>query len=378
MKILKFDSIHPIDYLKEDKESLNNLEQMSRGEYLEKLINTRINYSDFYTYNLRKYGWSGEEFFMNDPIYFEKIAKELYSSKYLAKVIKENIKNKIRPVPNRWKKRIIADYVHYYKPDVIFVREYSEIESIFWHNKFRKKCLLVNRIAAPVSEVWNPRCWDLIYTSTEIYKSFFELQNVNTIINPNGFDERVLRELSETGKIRELVFIGGLGGPFFKQRTSLFKEISNQVELEWWGYGRENIDNKTSLFNSWKGLAAGIKMFKVTKEAKIALNDYIDIASGSAVNQRIFEVLGVGTFMLTRESKNLRVDFPKDIFVTFKQAKDCIDKIKYFLKNENEREEIARHGQQFVLENYSYQKLMKEVSEQLQSAYEAKFRLNSL
>ena len=374
MKILKFDSIHPLDCLKDIQESSNSLEQMSRVEYLEKLINTRINYSDFYTYNLGKCGWSGEEFFMNDPVYLEKVAKELYSSRYLGKIIQENIKDKIRPVNNRWKKRVISDYIHEYKPDVIFVREYSEIESIFWYNKFRKKCLLVNRIAAPVSEIWNPRCWDLIYTSTEIYKSFFQLQNVNSIINPNGFDERVLKELPETNKARNLVFIGGLGGPFFKQRTAIIKEISAEVDLEWWGYGREFIDSKTRLFSSWKGLAAGMKMFSITKESRIALNDYIDIASGSAVNQRIFEVLGIGTFLLTRESKNLKKDFPKDIFVTYQQTKDCVDKIKYFLKNENEREEIAQCGQKFILENYSYSKLMKVMGQQLESAYEAKFR----
>jgi hypothetical protein len=58
------------------------------------------------------------------------------------------------------------------------------------------------------------------------------------------------------------------------------------------------------------------------------------------VNQRLYEVMGVGSFLLSKESKTLESLLPKELNVTYRNVPDCLDKIKYFLKHEREREEI--------------------------------------
>ncbi|HQY21449.1 MAG TPA: glycosyltransferase, partial [Ignavibacteria bacterium] len=52
---------------------------------------------------------------------------------------------------------------------------------------------------------------------------------------------------------------------------------------------------------------------------------------------------------------------------------ECKNKIIYYLENENEREDIARRGQNFILENYNYHSLMKILSENLKESYYRKF-----
>ena len=66
---------------------------------------------------------------------------------------------------------------------------------------------------------------------------------------------------------------------------------------------------------------------------------------GDDVNYRTFETLGCGTFLLTNETGRL-----SDLFeigkhlVTYTTLEDCVAKIQYYLKNDKEREEIAKAG----------------------------------
>lgn len=114
-------------------------------------------------------------------------------------------------------------------------------------------------------------------------------------------------------------------------------------------------------------------MLKIYRQSKIVFNDYGEVANGLGVNQRIFEVLGTGSLLLTRYADNFKSEYPEDIFVVFTDEKDCLEKINYYLKNEKEREEIALRGQKFILENFTYEKLMKELSGHLKQLYKQKF-----
>ena len=367
MRLLKFDTIHPYTYINKKKqewgESINSI---SRLEYLGKLIKLRSNYSDFYTHNLNLYGWTSEEFIVNDNAYLDSVAKELWGSEIPLLKISENLKDKIRPIKDRWNKKIIRAYIKQFKPDIIFVRESSGISSAEWKD-MANGAKLVNRIACPLPKGWEIIYWDLIYTSTLEFKNFFELMNKKTIINPNGFDERILSEIITREKSIDLSFVGGLSNEGFKVRTELFESVSEKLDFKWWGYLRgEQLKPTSKLYNNWQGETSGLEMFQIYKDSKIVLNDYIDIANGSAVNQRIFEVLGIGSLLLTRYSPNLEKEFPKDLFVMFKDSANCIDMCNYYLKNEKEREEIAKNGQNFVLSNFNYKHLVKQVGKELE------------
>ncbi|MEO8664949.1 MAG: hypothetical protein ABI462_05575, partial [Ignavibacteria bacterium] len=61
LRLLKFDSINPQIYIiKEIEKNLEKFRMMKRAEFLEWIISTRGNFSDFYTYNLRPLGWETE------------------------------------------------------------------------------------------------------------------------------------------------------------------------------------------------------------------------------------------------------------------------------------------------------------------------------
>ncbi len=373
MRLLKFDTINPEKYISlKINENASEISGMNREEMLNWIISLRGNFSDFYTFHLRNLGWEAEEFIVS-PHYLEKVIDELYGSTKSIRQIKDAFLNKLRPFKDRWKLNVIMDYINSYKPDVIFVREQIGIQSDFWHG-FRNKSLIVSRIATPVPRYWSHTDFDVILTSTDVFRAFFELNGVPSYINPNGFDDRVLGELKQGDKRFNTTFVGGLGDKFWINRTKCFRYLAKNTDIIWWGYNEEIFPESDEIRQRHRGLASGLEMLQIYRDSRIVFNDYGEIADGMGVNQRIFEVLGTGTFLLTRKANNLEKTFPKDIFATFTDEKDCLDKINYFLKNEKEREEIAKAGQEFIMKNYNYRDLMKQLDEILKHNYKRKFK----
>ncbi len=372
MKLLKFDTVNPEEYLRNKVlENIEQIKRMNRSEFLNYIISLRSNFSDFYTYNLRKLGWEAEEFFVT-PYYIDKVADEMYGSRKKMMKIMNRIKDRIRPVRKRWILNVILDYISTYKPDVILVREVIGLPSEFWRS-YDDKALIVSRLAAPVPRYWSLTDFNLILTSTKAYKSFFELNGVETSINPNGFDGRVLEETGNCAKEYDVTFVGGLGDRYWANRTKCVNYFAGKIDFKWWGYCGNKYPEDHPVIKSNQGITSGLDMLRIYKKSKIVFNDYGEIAENEGVNQRMFEVMGIGSLLLTREAGNLRKNFPGNVFVTFSDEKDCLEKINYFLKNEKEREEIASAGQKFILENYSFEKLMINLDQILKNSYRKKF-----
>ncbi|ETR66573.1 MAG: hypothetical protein OMM_05586 [Candidatus Magnetoglobus multicellularis str. Araruama] len=90
----------------------------------------------------------------------------------------------------------------------------------------------------------------------------------------------------------------------------------------------------------------GIEMYQEIQKSRIVLNADIDIA-GEAGNFRLFEVTGIGSFLLTEYHPNIEELFKPGVEIeTFKDSNELISKVKYYLANPDKREAIARRGQE--------------------------------
>jgi hypothetical protein len=374
MRLLKFDSLHPLEYLSDLKEAnMEKISKMSLNEYRQWLISTRMNFSDFYSYNLGKLGWESEEFFLNDLNFQQKVEFYIFGS--FVKIFKIFFvfeKLFLVNTVDTWKEKVIQLYVSFYKPDVIFIREHSGVNSQFWH-RFRNKALVINRISAALPKNWSPYHFDYIYTDVAVYKKLFKLNQIKYGTNSNGFDVRLLNEVTRTSsELNDVIFIGGLGYKDFSIRTQLMRELAINIDsFLWWGYKQTVLDD--ILERKWCGVSGGIEMFNLISNSRIVINDYIDIAEGEAVNQRLYEVMGIGgALLLTRECKDLVQNFPFGTHVTFNSVEDCIDKIQYYLTHELERVNIVNKAQTYILENFTYSELMVDVSRDILSIIEEK------
>lgn len=99
----------------------------------------------------------------------------------------------------------------------------------------------------------------------------------------------------------------------------------------------------------------GLAMFQQLHDSKVALNTHIDISPASASNMRLFEATGVGACLLTDWKENLPQLFEPDAeVVAYRNAEECVEKVKYLLSHEDERRAIAAAGQRRTLRNHTF------------------------
>lgn len=100
---------------------------------------------------------------------------------------------------------------------------------------------------------------------------------------------------------------------------------------------------------------------QVFNESKIVLN--IHLSDLLNTETRIGEVLGSGSFLLTEElsSKDLFVDGKHIVQWKRGDIDDLINKIKYYLLHEDERERIANDGHKFAIEQHTFERRMDQL-----------------
>ena len=99
----------------------------------------------------------------------------------------------------------------------------------------------------------------------------------------------------------------------------------------------------------------GVNMLKALSRAKIGLNSHIDVAGEYAGNSRLFEVTGVGSCLVTDWKINIRDLFmPDKEIITYRSAKECIEKITWLLRNPVSLKDIGRAGQIRTLRDHTF------------------------
>jgi spore maturation protein CgeB len=108
-----------------------------------------------------------------------------------------------------------------------------------------------------------------------------------------------------------------------------------------------------------------IKVFNASK-ININLHSSTQLAGidpvGDFVNPRVFEIAACGAFQMVDQRAALPplMEAGKEL-VTFSSLKDLREKIDYYLKNEEEREEIARAGRVRALADHTFERRVEEM-----------------
>ena len=97
-----------------------------------------MNFSDFYTYNLRLQGWDTKEvFLLSSRYYIRKLGKQYFGNYFFYLMLVYKIRNSLFKKKSVLLEKLIEKIIETEKPEVIFIREQSGINSEFW-DKFRK------------------------------------------------------------------------------------------------------------------------------------------------------------------------------------------------------------------------------------------------
>ncbi len=287
----------------------------------------------------------------------------------------------IRMFLRRITERIILWELSRFKPDLLLVIQSGELRIPFLEElKKRFKIILAHwwmddPILLDRSITFSP-FYDYFFTvdpeSVSVHRSHSEKRSPSVFVLHLGCDPHLHRELSlsREEKVRygsDVTFVG----PLSSHRANFLRKIVH-FDLKVWS-AREiaDYDGKAILKSSLPredplsprvmGMGAwGEEMVKVYNASKIVLNFF---SNGTVpINMRVFEVMGCGAFLLTERRALLEVLFKKnEEFVSFEKAEELPSLIDYYLKNEKERLEIARRGQQAVYREHTYSHRMQEL-----------------
>lgn len=145
-------------------------------------------------------------------------------------------------------------------------------------------------------------------------------------------------------------------------RPSRERRLSKLVEfdLNIWVDPRWSKSSLRKFFRG--GRISQNEMITVIKKSKINLNIYFDGWKLDGAALRIFETTGCGEFLLSEYKHSLEKLYKLDKeIVCYKTIKEQKQKIKYFLKNDIEREAVAKAGYDRAKKDHTWEKRLKEL-----------------
>ncbi|MCX7917802.1 MAG: glycosyltransferase [bacterium] len=258
----------------------------------------------------------------------------------------------------------VLEIVKNYKSDyVIYLSGYYEftIETL---KKIREKSTLIGWFFDDEFRFEN-------YTKYWIpYFDFYVTHSIEAIEKYKKLNVKVIHTLPCDGipsypewdkieKIYDVSFIG------FKteDREKYINFLKNNLKIDLFLAG-----------HGWGKYLSFIEMNEVFRKSKINLCFTKTFNNKKQWKGRIFEVMLQGGFMLTEYVPHLEKYFEigKEIDC-FDNEKELIDKVKYYLKNEKERLEIAKRGWKKCIENYTPYHRMYNVFKEIEKEQHQKF-----
>jgi hypothetical protein len=273
----------------------------------------------------------------------------------------------VRRLPWRQEVDLVLAQADELSPDVVYVQDLPALPDRTLA-KLRRGRLLVGQLGTEPPSDERLRAFDLVVTSFPHFVERIRALGVRGEYLRIGFDPRVLDRLGEARREHDAVFVGTLGRRQWTRANPLLEEAARRVRIDFWGQGRDEWPPDSPVRANHHGGAWGLDMLRVLARARIALNRHGDVAEGYANNMRLYEATGVGTLLLTDEGKNLADLFePGREVVTYADADDLAGKIRHYLEHGEEREAIARAGQERTLREHGYAERMRELVEILRS-----------
>lgn len=153
----------------------------------------------------------------------------------------------------------------------------------------------------------------------------------------------------------------------YLQRASLVSSLA-EGNFNFHLYGEEEWKtlNNSTIDSVLKGTIPYYpESYKVFKQSKININDTRPYFK-KAIPLRIYDILSVRGFLVTNNhNSNLgQFEVGKDI-VVYRDTKDLIEIIEYYMEHEQEREEIANHGYETLKSKHSLQSRIRYILKQV-------------
>jgi len=202
------------------------------------------------------------------------------------------------------------------------------------------------------------RLFDIVFTTDDVVD--WRSLGVNQATIRQGVSSPHKRGHKRNDLDFDIAFIGGLND---SSRVENLRTIMKKYKVA-------HFDNQVNQeFSSiYMGPAHNERFCDICSSAKIILGGGFPETTKGYWSNRVYMVLGCGGFFLSPYVEGMESEFEdKKHLVFFRSESELEKNVQYYLKNDAERENIARNGRALVHQEYSYKKrtrsLVKEINE---------------
>jgi spore maturation protein CgeB len=354
------------------------LELKPYTEQLEAIYNFGFGRADFLPLNLRRLGYEADQVIINaahlqrrwaaehgmrlPPIPLARLLARLRRApqRLYRKFGRKNVFSTVH-ASNSWEAKVVAAQVEDINPDIIFNCELLQFAPEFlWQIKGQKR-RLIGECAYPIPPDLDLRPYDLILCCVPNYVERFRQLGAKAELMRHAFEPSVLERLEPNQNPEGVAFMGSVGAAH-QSRVALLEAVSQRVPLRCWASGGESLSKQSPLRERLEPPVWGYDMYRQIRRSQVTLNNHVDIAEDFAGNIRLFEATGVGTLLVTDWKANLHEMFePGKEVVTYSTPEECAELVQYYLEHDDERETIARAGQERTLQDHTYALRMQEL-----------------
>ena len=346
------------------------LQDQPYGEQVQKRIHTLFGVADFYSRNLQKLGHEAWTIFANIEPMQREWAREhgikLGPERAWQFRLRRGVVPWISLSKNRnWFLEILREQIKYYRPDILLNQAMSTINTQFLKEIKPYTRLLVGQHAATKlseSERWG--CYDLVISSFNPTLDWFRRKGLPSELSRLAFEPKVLSGLGDRDITVDISFIGNFYRGIHDSRVKFVEKLCDRFNcMNIWGPYANQLSSSSSISKYYVGQAWGREMYQILQNSKITLNHHGDVPP-YANNMRLFEATGVGTLLVTDWKKNLSEMFePGKEIIAYRNSEECVELIRYYLENDDERRAIAKAGQRRTLSEHTYYHRMEELVE---------------
>jgi hypothetical protein len=347
------------------------LEQEGYARQLAVRNDSLFGVSDFYPRNLSALGHPAIEVCINNRRLQRAWAAEHHLAIPAAGAARLVMRRGILPWIVRdqaaWMEHILAAQIEEFGPDVILTHSLCDLRPSFWGRMQSHYRLLVGQVASPLAEDIDLTTFDLMLSSLPNFVDRFRQAGMRAKLFRLAFDPIVLEKLGATGSPIDVSFVGSLSS-HHGGRLKWLEQICREVPVQVWGQGVDSLPEGSSIRKAYRGTAWGLDMFRILARSRISLNHHIEISDVYANNMRLYETTGVGTLLLTDWKQNLAEMFePRTEVAVYRTPEECVERIRYYLDQEAERDWVARAGQERTLHEHTYRQRMAQLVELVES-----------
>jgi len=353
-RILFIEGIYP-EFQKQLYAAQAGLAEQPYTQQLAALLGSGFGHGDVYTHGFRALGWEAHE------IVADADTAQLRWAGEHGLALPENIHDRRRAV--------VAAQIEHYRPDVLYVFEWSPLGDAFLAEMKSKVRLLIGQVASPLPAGRTYAAYDVMISSFPPLVEYFRRKGKRAEGVRLGFDPRVLSRVRPAAPKYDVTFVGGFA-PSHTDRIAWLERILRDVPVDVFGYGVDKLPEESAIRKHYRGPAWGWTMYETLAASRLTLNLHATIEAegkvvGSAANNmRLFEATGMGTCLLTDNKPNLPKLFdPGREVRTFESAEDCVTRIKEILGDEARRRAVAAAGQARTLRDHAYPLRMERLAE---------------